>query len=116
MVKVIVSGGRTFSNRALLFGRLDELHRDEGISLLIEGGATGADELGREWAILNDVPHVTEPADWDSYKMNPAARNTLMLDKHSPDVVVATEGGKGTANMIIQAMRRKVRVIRAWSI
>lgn len=115
MVRVLVTGGRIFTGRTELFHALDSIHRKQGISLLIEGGALGADRIAREWAIINDVDFVTERAHWDSLNHNPGRhRNKLMLDKWLPELVLATKGGVGTANMIIQSARRNIKVLRTW--
>lgn len=115
MVAVLVTGGRTYSNRAELFSLLDSIHAADTISLLIQGGATGADEIGAEWATLNGVGCVTEKPAWSSYQFNPGTvRNTAMLDKWHPDLVVAAPGGSGTSNMLLQATRRKIPIKRTW--
>lgn len=43
-------------------------------------------------------------------------RNTQMLVECKPDLVVAFEGGKGTANMVRQAEAAGVRVLKATKI
>lgn len=48
-------------------------------------------------------------ADWNLYgKAAGAIRNTAMLDDHTPTLVVAFPDGKGTANMVRQAMARGI--------
>lgn len=112
-MKIIVCGGRDYTDYEKVYETLDELHAKKPISLVIEGGANGADSLGRAWAITRNVPRLTMKADWKAH--GPAAgpiRNGEML-KHSPDMVVAFPGGKGTADMIWQARRADVRILRA---
>jgi predicted Rossmann-fold nucleotide-binding protein len=110
-MKIIVCGGRDFEDISAVRHALTVAHGKRPITLLIEGGATGADKLAREWAIANDVPHVTVTADWRRY--GPAAgplRNEQMLKDHKPDGVIAFPGGKGTANMVLIAHRAGVKV------
>lgn len=101
-MRVLVAGGRDFDDRAWLHGSLDKLHHGPRgpITCIIEGGARGADSLGAEWALINDVPKETYEADWGSYgKGAGPKRNGEMLVEGRPDLVVLAPGGRGTANM-----------------
>ncbi len=42
---VLVCGGRDYRNKDLLFQKLSDFHLHATITLLINGGATGADTL-----------------------------------------------------------------------
>lgn len=103
-MKLLVCGGRDFSDKELLFRTLDELHAASPIGLIVEGGARGADELARNWAFVNLVKYVTYAADW---KTNGRAagpiRNQQMLNESKPDAVLAFPGGRGTADMVRRA-------------
>jgi hypothetical protein len=50
MMRVLVCGGRDFDNRAMLNAALDRLHAERVFSLVIAGGARGADTLAEDWA------------------------------------------------------------------
>jgi hypothetical protein len=103
-MRILVCGGRDYDNQKLVDVILDtHLERWGGIHI-IEGGATGADTLARNWAIKNKVPYTTFPADWR--KLGKAAgpiRNQQMLDEGKPDMYIAFPGGSGTADMIKKA-------------
>lgn len=112
-MRILVCGGRDYSDAAKVFRDLDALHAKRGITLIIEGGATGADRLARDWAISRNVPFVTEHADWKAHgKAAGPIRNALMLSKHAPDGVVAFPGGRGTLNMIALAIEHHLVVWR----
>ena len=49
-MRVLITGGRSFDDRTLLFETLDRLHAIHEFTLLIHGDARGADRLGGEWA------------------------------------------------------------------
>lgn len=103
-MRFIVCGGRKYSNYHAVRNVLNLVHAKTPITLIIEGGALGADRLARGWAIENHIPFVTEQADWDRYgKRAGPMRNRAMLEKHAPDGVIAFPGGMGTADMIEQA-------------
>lgn len=110
-LRVIVTGGRDFADRDLLFRTLDRLHLERGFALLIHGAARGADRLANDWAKERRVPRHPVPADWDG--LGPAAgpiRNSEMLGMH-PDLVVAFPGGRGTEDMVGKAKRAGVQVV-----
>lgn len=111
---VLVCGGRDYSDRAALFGTLDVAHSLGGpISMLLHGGASGADALAAEWARTNGVPYRGFPANWREYdKAAGPLRNQRMLDEGGPDLVVAFPGGGGTADMVRRAREVGVTVIR----
>jgi hypothetical protein len=119
-VRVLVTGGRTFTDTAWLHAALDLLHSKAPISEIIEGGAPGADVRAGEWSLrrLGKKATVVE-AEWEKHsrglkhgQKNPAGmiRNNEMA-KMRPDVVLATPGGNGTAHMVEVARKAGLRVI-----
>jgi hypothetical protein len=111
-MKVLVCGGRDYKNRRRVFEELDQIHAETPITLVIEGGASGADSLAFQWAQGKFRPVVTHFADWATLgKAAGPVRNSEMLKRYKPDVVLAFPGGLGTANMIKQATEAGVRVI-----
>src|SRR5690348_8461909 len=97
-MRVLVCGSRNFGNFVWLNHELDLIHKRSPITLLIEGGANGADHLARQWANRRRIPVATEPADWEQHgRAAGPIRNSAMLVKHQPDLVVAFPGnGRGT--------------------
>lgn len=111
-MKILVCGGRDFSNASLLYRTLDKLHFDCGIDAVIEGDARGADRMAGYWARKNKIDNLKFPADWASDgKAAGLLRNQKMLDEGKPDVVVAFPGGRGTAHMKRIAKEAGVEVI-----
>lgn len=110
-MKVLVCGGRDFNDRELLFKTLDRLHRANPITLVIHGGARGADALGDQWADAEFVECKAFQADWDTHgKAAGPIRNSQMLQE-KPDLVVACPGGPGTADMVRKARAAGVAVL-----
>jgi len=110
-MRVLVCGGRKFSDYQLLAQTLDALHCERAFSLLIHGAAKGADTLAHEWAARNGVNISFYRADWNKYKKAAGPiRNTRMLTEGKPQLVVAFKGGDGTADMIAQAHAALVMV------
>ncbi len=114
-IRVLVCGGRKFGDQALVNRVLDMLNTRLGIDVIIEGGAEGADELGKKWARAHEIFVETYLADWDRHDHNAGRiRNGVMLRKGKPDLVVAFKGGSGTRNMITLARTAGVRVLETW--
>jgi YspA, cpYpsA-related SLOG family len=68
MIRVLVCGGRNFENRAMLYATLDRLHAARGFTVVIAGGARGADTLAVEWAKGREVMVEVYMADWDQFR------------------------------------------------
>jgi hypothetical protein len=111
-MRVLVCGGRTYSDDTRLFAVLDKLHGGAGIDLLIEGGANGADHLSWAWSVLRGVPSQRFEADWENQgSFAGPMRNKRMLDEGKPDLVIAFPGGRGTADMVRKARKAGVQVV-----
>lgn len=115
-MKVLVCGGRRYKDALTLGSWLGGIQRDHGITEIIEGGASGADFLAREYAIFQKIPFRTFMADWSGNGRSAGPiRNRQMLEEGKPDIVVAFPGGNGTANMVQQARAAGVRVLEVTS-
>lgn len=115
-MRVLVCGGRRFANRAFLNHILNKVHAKRPVTCLIEGGAAGADAMGRFWAHGKGIQVVTCPADWELYRGRAGlVRNHQMLREERPQLVIAFEGGTGTAHMVKIAQEAGVPVLKTWS-
>ena len=99
--KVLVCGGRDYSDAKSLNMVLDAAHSANPIVMLIHGAARGADTLAEKWAEANGVTSNAYPADWkrDGKAAGPM-RNQRMLDQCKPHMVIAFPGAaEHLANM-----------------
>jgi hypothetical protein len=113
-MRVVVCGGREFADRQFLFGTLDRLRDERGITLVIAGGARGADTFAAEWAAARSIECRVYEADWAALGRSAGPiRNQRMLDEGKPELVVAFPGGRGTADMIRRVRAAGVEVIEA---
>lgn len=104
--RVVVTGGRDFSDALLVERSLDAILRKHGIAALIEGEARGADRLCAEWAEMRGIAVERYPADWQCLGRGAGhIRNQRMIDEGRPDVAVAFPGGRGTADMVSRLER-----------
>lgn len=115
-MKVLVCGGRNFSDKDLLYATLNRVfqqHVPQVITMVIQGGSRGADNLARNWADDMDIHSVEVRALWDSFgKSAGHIRNRVMCDLLTPnDLVVAFPGGAGTKSMIRIARDNNIPVL-----
>ena len=115
-MKVLVCGGRKFDDAMTLGSWLGGIHKQAGITEIIQGGASGADTMAAKFGEWIGVPVRTFKADWALGKKAGPMRNDKMLREGKPDLVVAFEGGKGTADMVSRAKAAGVRVIEAYKV
>ena len=104
-MRVLICGGRNFDNSKIVGRAMRFVAEQYGeISCVIEGGARGADYLGKLWAEGQGIPVFECRANWNRYgKRAGHVRNGWMIAHGMPDMVVAFPGGRGTENMMQQA-------------
>jgi hypothetical protein len=114
-MRVLVCGGRDFTDSTFVDFVLDSIHAKKPITLVIHGCAQGADTLGEKWAARQEtVTSFGVPADWKKHGQRAGpVRNRLMLTLGKPDLVVAFDGGAGTRDMTTAATAAGVKVLFA---
>lgn len=111
--RVLVCGGRDYSDRRRVYDVLDVAHAANPIDLLVTGGANGADALAVDWARKEHVPFQVFNADWETLGRRAGpVRNQRMLLEGKPHLVIAFPGGRGTADMIRRSEQAEVPVAR----
>lgn len=112
-MRLLVCGGRDYSDRATLFAKLDEYLAKFGSLCIIAGKAAGADSLAEDWARLRGASFHGFKADWQKHgKAAGPIRNQTMIDKGDPHLVLAFPGGRGTEDMVNRANAAHVTVVR----
>ena len=109
--QVIIAGGRDFNDYPLLESKCDFYFSSRRPTLIIGGGARGADSLGQQYAAAKGFAYKLFPADWATYgKSAGMVRNNQMLQE--ADALVAFWDGKsrGTKNMISIAKTKGIAV------
>ncbi len=71
-MRVLVCGGRAYdpTKAAIWLNR----HVPVGVTMVIHGGAEGADKGADQWARLLGLPLEVYPADWDTHGQHPHAQ------------------------------------------
>jgi len=104
-MRVIIAGGRDFSNYDYLVDAIEE--SGYKITTVISGHATGADTLGEIYADDNDIPLEVYPADWSKYgKVAGFIRNAQMADVADSAVIMWDGKSNGTKNMVQEMKKR----------
>lgn len=107
-MKIIVTGGRNYSDVSKVFEVLDSYSPN----LVIQGGANGADDLAVQWSFEREVDCKTYEANWELYgKAAGPIRNKLMLEENKDALVIAFPGGRGTDNCVKVAKELGIKVI-----
>lgn len=109
-MKVIICGGRDYTDQTTGFKALDEIHAELNITHVIQGGARGADSIGAAWALERGIKCTAVLADWDRWGKSAGYRRNLDMANMKPDMVLAFPGGRGTQHMINIAMLRNIPV------
>jgi hypothetical protein len=110
-MRVLICGGRDYSDRADLYEELDRLHGEYCFDTVIASGARGVDVLAVEWAQARGI--ATQVFDVRPGAFGGRAfllRNQRMLAEGRPDLVVAFPGG-ATADLVRQAKAAGIWVL-----
>lgn len=112
-MKLAIVGSRNFNNKEL-FERVLDTYKDRA-TLVVSGGARGADQMGESWAKSNNIPVKIHYPEWEKYgKKAGFLRNQLIIE--DCDECVAFWDGKsnGTKNSIFisEKLGKKVNVVR----
>lgn len=113
--RVLVCGGREFTDRAFIFEQLDALHAQYPFHIVIHGCARGADTLAGEWAEERKIKVAKFPVsreEWKKYGWRAGhLRNERMIVEGKPTMGIAFPGAGGTADMTRRLVGRKILTV-----
>lgn len=111
-MRVAVVGSRFFTDYDYVKSSLDKISEVDKITVIVSGGARGADSLGERYARENGIEFVLFAADWNKHgKAAGPIRNKQLIEEGKPEMVVAFKPGKGTMNTIGHAERNNIEVV-----
>jgi hypothetical protein len=97
-MKVAVIGSRTFNDYTLLKKTLDDI---PGLSVIISGGAKGADSLAEQWAQEKGIETMVFKPDWAKYGRGAGVvRNRLIIEDCDCCIAFWDGVSKGTKSSI----------------
>ena len=99
--KVIVAGGRDFSNYEMLRQRLDYLLQNQQFVVIVSGAARGADSLGERYAKERGLFIQQFPANWNRYGKKAGYIRNKEMAQYANGLVAFWDGSsRGTKLMI----------------
>ena len=109
--KVIIAGGREFSQKDLLHRFCDKVLQNKQEVEVVSGGAKGADYLGECYAKEKGFKLSVFPAKWAEYGKAAGAIRNLEMAKYADALIAFWDGrSKGTKDMIDKATRKGLKV------
>ena len=108
MSNLIISGGRNWTPFKGSDKIVDRIVKEHGITCILNGGATGADEWAIRYAEASGLDCIVFKAAWNTLGLaaGPMRNRELALDcDPSTDGIILFKGGKGTASMKREAIR-----------
>jgi hypothetical protein len=124
-MRIIIAGGRTFTNYQLLKEKCFDILRDltskdtilnnKELFEIVSGTARGADQLGERFAKEFGFKVIRFPADWDTWGKSAGYRRNEAMAKYAKEdngILIATWDGqsKGTKHMIDLANKYGLKV------
>ena len=102
-MKTIIAGGRNFKDYLMLKKQVDyyQLHKNQ-ITEVVSGGAAGADTLGEQYALENNIPIKVFNADWNKHGRAAGPIRNGQMAEYADAAIVIHNGSKGALNMIEQ--------------
>jgi YspA, cpYpsA-related SLOG family len=108
-MRTIIAGSRSINNPMYLHEAL--AHLDWEITRVICGNAYGADTLGKQWAMENNIPITFFTPKWDKYGKSAGMIRNAEMAKSAEALIALWDGySKGTGNMIDLARRNNLKV------
>lgn len=115
-MKLAIIGSREFNNYELLCKTLDEYK--SRVSLVVSGGAKGADILGEKWANENNIPTLIFIPDWDKFGKRAGFIRNEDIIKNCDGCVAFWNGiSSGTKNSLslCKKYNKPYKIIQTWN-
>jgi predicted Rossmann fold nucleotide-binding protein DprA/Smf involved in DNA uptake len=110
-MKVIIAGGRDFSDYPLLIESCDQILSDLDNIEIVSGRARGADSLGEDYALERGYDCKIFPADWEKYGKAAGYKRNSEMAEYSDLLIAFWDGtSKGTEHMINIARKKGLKI------
>lgn len=117
--RMIVAGGRDYSNQNVVnyyIDRVKDVCDSRGLNLVIVCGmATGADTLGRNYAISNGLEVLEFPADWNKYGKSAGYIRNKEMGNVADSAIVFWDGRSKGSKLMIDIMHELKKPVVAIS-
>jgi len=102
-MKVIIAGSRNFNNYDFLQTKINELKLN--ITEIVCGEARGADLLGKQYGINNNIPIKSFPAEWNKYGKSAGYIRNKEMAEYADYLIAFWDGKSRGTNHMINIMR-----------
>ncbi|AMC11907.1 hypothetical protein Lupro_11805 [Lutibacter profundi] len=113
-MKLIIAGGRNFTDYKKLCQICDQLLQDQTNIEIVSGAYyKGADKLGKQYAKEHNYPIKQFPANWKQYGKAAGPKRNKEMANYADSLIAFWDGkSKGTKNMIdlAEQVGLKVRI------
>lgn len=117
--RMIVAGGRDYSNQNVVnyyIDRVKDVCDSRGLNLVIVCGmATGADTLGRNYAISNGLEVLEFPANWNRYGKSAGYIRNKEMGNIADSAIVFWDGRSKGSKLMIDIMHELKKPVIAIS-
>lgn len=117
--RMIVAGGRDYSNQNIVnyyIDRVKDVCDSRGLNLVIVCGmATGADTLGRNYAISNGLEVLEFPANWNRYGKSAGYIRNKEMGNIADSAIVFWDGRSKGSKLMIDIMHELKKPVIAIS-
>ena len=117
--RMIVAGGRDYSNQNVVnyyIDRVSDVCDSRGLNLVIVCGmATGADTLGRNYAISNGLEVLEFPANWNRYGKSAGYIRNKEMGNIADSAIVFWDGRSKGSKLMIDIMHELKKPVIAIS-
>jgi hypothetical protein len=117
--RMIVAGGRDYSNQNVVnyyIDRVKDVCDSRGLNLVIVCGmATGADTLGRNYAISNGLEVLEFPANWNRYGKSAGYIRNKEMGNVADSAIVFWDGRSKGSKLMIDIMHELKKPVIAIS-
>lgn len=110
-MRLAVVGSRGFDDYEYLAELLDTIHVFSSVTLVVSGGADGADSLAERWAKENNIETLIIKPDWEQYgKRAGYVRNIEIWDNSDEGIAFWDGQSKGTAHSFEIAKKQEKKI------
>lgn len=109
MVKTIIAGSRTITDKALV----EQAVMESGfhITEVVSGGAKGVDRLGIRWANQHNVPYVILFASWTEHGNSAGPIRNKEMAEYAEALILVWDGkSKGSQSMLDIAKKMNLKI------
>lgn len=110
-MRIIIAGGRDFSDEEFLFNECDKLINKENNIEIVSGGANGADKIGEKFAKIRNLPVKRFIPNWNKFGKSAGFRRNVDMAEYADSLIAFWDGkSKGTKHMIETAKSKSLQV------